>query len=377
MLIIIGTGLAGYNTAKAFRKCDQETPITLITMDDGAFYSKPQLSTGFTHKKTADELVVFTADQMREQLKATILVHTKVIAIDANNKTVTTDKNTPLKYTKLVIGAGADVLHAPLAGNAVSDVISINNHAHYAAFRERAKKVKHIVIMGAGLVGCEYSNDLINGGFDVTMIAPDKWPLERLLPEALGQAMQHEFEARGIRFYPQKFATEINHAKAGGYDLTLCNQHESLHADLVLSAIGFRASETLARMAGAACDKGVLVDRQFKTSVDDVFAIGDCSVVDGAWRPFVAPILHGSKALARVLCGDAVNVTYPVMPVVTKTPFCKMVTVPKTTDDGLWRVEGSAPDLRALFFTEENVLSAFTLLCKKTSERTELIQKLA
>ena len=61
-VIIVGTGLAGYNLAKEFRKADKEQPLLLLTFDDGRNYSKPMLSTGFTKDKTADQLAMADAE---------------------------------------------------------------------------------------------------------------------------------------------------------------------------------------------------------------------------------------------------------------------------------------------------------------------------
>jgi len=69
-VVIIGTGLAGYNVAREFRKLDSETPLLLITADDGRSYSKPMLSTGFGKNKEADGLSMAEPCTMAEQLKA-------------------------------------------------------------------------------------------------------------------------------------------------------------------------------------------------------------------------------------------------------------------------------------------------------------------
>ena len=65
-IVIIGSGLAGFNTVKEFRKLDKETPVVVLTADDGRNYSKPMLSTGFTKEKTADELAMATPEQVAE-----------------------------------------------------------------------------------------------------------------------------------------------------------------------------------------------------------------------------------------------------------------------------------------------------------------------
>ena len=90
-LVIIGTGLAGYNLAREWRKLNPTDELVIITRDDGRNYSKPMLSTGYTKGKTADQLAMQTAAQMAEQLKADIRTFASVSAIDATAKTITVD----------------------------------------------------------------------------------------------------------------------------------------------------------------------------------------------------------------------------------------------------------------------------------------------
>lgn len=87
-VVIIGTGLAGYNLAREFRKLDKVTSLLLITTDDGCCYSKPMLSTGFTREMTADDLSQANAGQMAEQLQASIWTFTEVTSINTDKQTL-------------------------------------------------------------------------------------------------------------------------------------------------------------------------------------------------------------------------------------------------------------------------------------------------
>ncbi len=376
-VVIIGSGLAGYMTAKEFRKRDEKTPLIIITEQDGRFYSKPQLSAGFSHKKTADDLAMNSAEKMAEQLNAFVLTDSVVESIDANAHCVKLSTNEVVHYRDLVLATGADVLHAPLAGDAVGHVLSINNLQDYARFRAMVEGKKHIAIMGAGLVGCEYANDLIKGGFEVSLIAPDHWPLQRFVPEAIGRAMQQSLTEAGAKWYLQQFATDINQLTDERLRLTLCDQQGEVDADVVLSAIGFRPSELLARTAGVDCDQGIRVDCQFKTNQKHIYAIGDCANVGGLWQPFVAPISHGSKIVAENLCGAEAEVAYPVMPIVTKTPLCPLVMVPAAPDaEGEWELEGDSPNLVARFIDRQGNLQGFALTGSQIKQRMEFTKQL-
>src|SRR5580700_8773480 len=90
-IIIIGTGLAGYQLAREFRRIDQTTPLMLITADEGRFYSKPLLSTALTSGKTSDSLTTATAESMASQLNAIVRTKALVTRIDSETKNVWLD----------------------------------------------------------------------------------------------------------------------------------------------------------------------------------------------------------------------------------------------------------------------------------------------
>src|SRR5690606_18151736 len=171
-LVIIGTGLAGYNLAREFRKHDSETPLLLITADDGRSYSKPMLSTGFAMGKDADALGMLSAGQMAIQLNAEIRTRTRVTRLDPDNRRIWIG-NEPVCYRDLVLAWGAQPVRVPLAGDAADAVFPINDLLDYGRFREAAKGKRRVLILGAGLIGCEFANDLLQGGYEVELVAPD------------------------------------------------------------------------------------------------------------------------------------------------------------------------------------------------------------
>lgn len=106
-LVIIGTGLAGYNLAREWRKLDSETPLLMITADDGRSYSKPMLSTGFSKNKDADGLAMAEPGAMAEQLNARILTHTRVTGIDPGHQRIWIGEE-EVRYRDLVLAWGAE-----------------------------------------------------------------------------------------------------------------------------------------------------------------------------------------------------------------------------------------------------------------------------
>jgi len=358
-LIIIGSGLAGYTLAREFRKLDETTPLTIITRDDGGFYSKPMLSNALSKGKGAAQLVTSSADEMGDKLGATIMAHTEVNVIDTVQHSVSTSQG-DIDYSSLVIACGAVPFRPPMAGDATDEVLSINNLADYARFRERLESARRIAIIGPGLIGCEFANDLINAGKRVAIIGPDPYPISTLLPVAVGRALKSALSAQGVAWHLGTTATAVNH-NGTGYRITLDSGSE-ITADLVISAVGLRPSIALAEASGIDVNRGIVTNRLLETSANDVFALGDCAEVSGMNLFFVAPLMTGARALAQTLSGEQTAVEYPAMPVVIKTPTCPLVVSPPPRDvTGEWHYEGDAPNITARFTAADGVLLGFAL----------------
>ena len=373
-ITIIGTGLAGYTVARELRKLDKDCPLRLITADEGHFYSKPMLSSAFAQKKTPQTLITMPVTKMAEQLNAEILTHTQITQfIPQQHAIETQDKQ--LEYSQLVLAWGANPIRLPLGGTAADKVLSVNNLTDYAQFRAALQEAKRVAIMGAGLIGCEFANDLQQGGFEVSLIDPGTHPLGRLVPEVVGQAMQKALQDLGVSLF---FGKAVNHVDKGdsGYRLTL-NDESVLDADVVLSAIGLRPHTELAAAAGLAVERGIVVDRYLKTSAEDVYALGDCAEVEGLVLPFVMPLMNAGRVLAKTLAGQPTPVTYPAMPVVVKTPACPLIVSPPAIGlEGEWQIEGEGQNLRALFYSTEQELSGFVLTGSVVAEKMVLTKKL-
>jgi rubredoxin-NAD+ reductase len=374
-IVIIGTGLAGYQLAREFRKLDPDAPLTIVTVDDGKYYSKPLLSTALTSGKTAETLPTSTAEIMALQLNATIGTNAFVSTIDPQRKVIAIgDEKIP--YSKLVLACGADVIKPKLEGNAVNEVLTINHLYHYAEFRDLIQNKKKIVIMGAGLIGCEFANDLSNAGYEVHVIAPAKAPLDLLIPEKIGHLLQKALEHNGVHFHLDCVANRIDKMENGVYSLELSNGNE-LEAEFVLSAVGLKPHIELAKTASIVTNRGVVVNRYLETSIPDIYALGDCAEVEGHVLPYITPLLNCSRALAKTLAGIRTAVLYPAMPVVVKTPAHPIVVCPPPKHmTGTWQIDADNSNIRALFHNDDNELYGFVLTNAAVKERAALTKQI-
>ena len=370
-VVIIGSGLAGYTLAREFRKLDKETPLTVISRDHAGFYSKPMLSNALAGKKTAATLVMKPAEKMAAELNATVRANTEVEAMDPAAQALTLQGGEVLAYRDLVLALGADPIRLPLQGDGAGDVLSVNDLDDYARFAEQLEGAQAVAILGAGLIGCEFANDLLARGINPTLIDPADRALSRLLPPAASAMLQQRLEAAGAQFRFGVSATAVERL-ATGLQLRL-SDGTVLTADRVLSAIGLRPRIALAKAAGLAVNRGVVCDRWLATSAPHVHAVGDSAEIEGHTLPYVMPIMQQARALAATLAGVKTAVVYPAMPVTVKTPACPTVVGPPPLNaQGEWAVSGDAAACDARFVAADGQLLGFALLGGATSQKQAL-----
>ena len=376
-VVVIGSGLAGYGLVRELRRKDESVAITVLTSDGGEGYSKPMISTGYTKDLNADKLAAQSAEELAEQLNVTVRTRTRVAGIDTQAQVVTIEGGEVLPYSELVLALGAELIRPPIGGDAADEVLGVNDLDDYRRFQEliAAKGAKKVAIIGAGLIGCEFANDLLNGGFTVEAVDPMGWCLPTLLPERSGRAVQAALEEKGATFHFGPLATKVNRA-GEGYVVSL-NNGQTIAADAVLCAVGVRPRTALATEAGIEVNRGIVTDRLLRTSAPNVYAMGDCAEVAGHVLVYVAPLMVGARALAATLAGDPTEVSYPAMPVAIKTPACPVVVSPPPRDaQGDWYFEGEAPDIKALFRSGAGDLLGFALTGQAVKERMTLAKEL-
>jgi rubredoxin-NAD+ reductase len=373
-VVIIGTGLAGYNLAREFRKLDPPTPLLLITADDGRSYSKPLLSTGFAANKNAENLGMATAGAMAEQLNAEIRTHTRVTRLDPANRRVWIG-NEPVPYRDLVLAWGAQTIQVPVEGDAADAVYPINDLHDYGRFRAAAAGKRRVLILGAGLIGCEFANDLLLGGHEVDLVAPSEQVMPGLLPLQAAEAVKRGLEGIGARFHLGATLERLQRS-SDGLQATLSDGSQR-GCDLVVSAVGLRPRTELAAEAGLEVKRGIVVDRLLKTSAEHVYALGDCAEVEGLSLLYVMPLMAGARALAKTLFGNPTFVSYGPMPITVKTPACPVVvSLPAVGSAGNWTVEAQGNDVKALYLGTSGQLLGYALTGAAVQERLALNKQL-
>ncbi|MGA8884004.1 MAG: FAD-dependent oxidoreductase [Acinetobacter sp.] len=381
-IVIIGSGMAGYAAAREFRKLNTEQELIMICADDAANYAKPTLSNALAGKKAPEQIALGDAAKMAAQLNMKIVNHTWVKSIEAQAHQLHLENAdgaaSVQDYSKLVLAIGANPIRLAIAGDGSDDIHVVNNLSDYKAFRAHIDECheKRVVILGAGLIGCEFANDLQNTGHSVTVIDLAPQPLGRLLPAHAAEVFKENLEKTGIHFVLGTTVEKVSKDPHGSYFVALASG-QSLKADAVLSAIGLQPNTALAKAANIHTRRGVVTNAGLETSQADIYAMGDCAEVNGTLLPYVMPIMQQARALAKTLNGEQTAVHYPAMPVAVKTPAAPLTVLPAPVDaDVSWETEALEDGMLAKAVDADGTLRGFVLLGATAGKQRLALTKL-
>lgn len=378
-IVIVGSGYAGYNLAETVRKLDAKVDIVVLTQDDGMHYSKPTLSTGLQMQQSADDLVLELPLDRANRLNIRIITHCQVERIDVQAQRLHTNVGQQA-YAQLVLAQGAQAISLPIAGNASGDVISVNDLQDYRRYRQLLQGQKKVLLIGNGLLGCEFANDLALVGKQVSLVGLTAWPMDRLLPQEIGRRLQSKLADIGVDWWLENTVASIDYTDAAnadaGYQVTLTSG-DLLQVDVLVSAVGLQARTRLAINAGIACGVGIKTDAKLMTNVAHIYALGDCVETNGQLQPFIAPIHWGIQALAQTLTGTSTEVSYPPMTVVVKTPACPITLLaPPAFKSGQWQLTSDEEGMLARFEDKAGQLQGFVLQGERVDQRKALLDEL-
>ncbi len=372
---IIGSGVAAWTLVRELRKADPEAEIRLITADSGDFYSKPMLSNALASGKTPESLVMTPAAKFAEQQKVELISNATVHTVDATGRKVTSTAG-DFSYNNLVLALGADTIKLPIEGDGAADVISVNDLTDYAAFRKLLDGKKEVAVLGAGLIGCEFANDLLKADIHTTVFDLADRPLARLLPEQASAFMQTKLADKGVSWKLGRTVANIVKSETG-YTVT-DSTGESTQADLVLSAVGLRPRTDLAKTAGLTVGRGIVVNGLGQTSNEHIYSLGDCAEYLGKFvLPYIMPVMQAARAMAQTLSGKPTEIKFPAMPVSIKTPDCPAVVNPPLPEhEGEWEITADENGVKALFKGKDGALLGMALLGEASKERQALTPQL-
>lgn len=370
-LVIVGSGTAGYTLARQFRALDSTRPLIVLTADGGEAYSKPLLSNALAKGQTPASLVMKPAAAQAEAFGCELHTWTRVTAIDRAARRLHTTRG-EFAYGDLVLALGAEQRPPLPPGAEPGWVQTVNSLDDFGRWYESLVDARRVLLIGAGLIGCEFADDLMSHGLDVELVDPAPWPLSRLLPEAAGRALEAALTERGARLHLGRSLSALAREEAGQFTATL-DDGQCLQVDRVLSATGLRPATALASEAGLACGLGIRVDRQLRSSDPHIHAIGDCAETPAGFLPYILPIMAQARTLADVLAGKGGLLAMKAMPVMVKTTSLRIaVCPPRAGAEGEWRLSGEGRDLEAVFHGPDGTPLGFVVTGRRIARQAEL-----
>ncbi|MHC0463323.1 NADH:flavorubredoxin reductase NorW [Kosakonia cowanii] len=368
-IVIIGSGFAARTLVKNIRKLDSHVPLTLIAADGMEEYSKPELSHVISQAQRAEDLIRQTAGDFAEQFNVRLFPYTFVTAIVPHAQVVKSADRS-WQYDKLVLATGAKAFVPPLPGREM--MLTLNSLQEYHACEEQLRAAKRVLIVGAGLIGCELAMDFQRAGKTVTLLDNAASILPALMPPEVSARLQHCLTANGVRLLLAAKLARLE-ARESGVRAQL-DDERSIDADVVVAATGLVPQTALAQAAGLETRRGIVVDATLQTSHPHIFALGDCAEIHGQVLPFLQPIQLSAMTLAKNLTGSPAQLTLPTMLVKVKTPLMPLHLAGETSRADLrWHIATDAAGmvakgvdiddkLRAFVVSEDRMKEAFALL---------------
>ncbi len=302
--IIIGNGVAGNAAAESIRKHDKAGKIIIFSKEKYPFYYVPALPEFLAGEKALKGLIIHDIDWC-EKNQIDLHLETNIAGIALAQKSVVTKNGEHYQYDKLLLATGGTSFIPPMKGAELEGVFTLRTLGDAEKIKEFAQRSRQAVLIGGGLLGLEAGNGLRKAGLKVSVV--EFFP--RLLPRQMdvpGAAMlQRQMEVMGFNFYLGAKTKEI-WRDAGGLHVDL-EGGESLEADMVLISAGVRPELSLAKSVGLEIDKGVKVDDQMKTDLDEIYAAGDLIEHRGRFYGIWPAAMEQGKVAGAAMAGQDVE----------------------------------------------------------------------
>ncbi len=274
-IVVIGGGPAAVFAAIEAKKLDGAADVTLVTEEACEPYEKPPLSKAVLLGKANPEDALIAGPGGLAKYGVTVRLNTRCTAIDrAAKQAVTTGGALP--YDALVLATGSLMRELPLLPMGMPRVHYLRTETHARAIKAGLTGCKHMVVVGAGLIGLEVAASAAEHGIEVTVIEFAPRIMARACDEETGALILAEHRHHGVEFKLSTSVTQVTTQLDG--TIALETSDGELHvADVVVVGTGVKPDDALAATAGLKVQDGIVVDAQCRTSDPAIFAAGDAT----------------------------------------------------------------------------------------------------
>lgn len=307
-LVVIGNGMAAARfvdelSARALGRY----AIAVVGEEPRVAYNRILLSAVLAREVAATEIELKPLQWWRDRGVTLLYGHTAT-AIDPQIRRVVLANGATLPYTRLVLSTGSQPIRLPVPGMNLGGVVTFRDLGDVTAISSVARKGKKVVVIGGGLLGLEAAYGLAKFGARVSVVHLMDRLMERQLDSRAAAMLKAMLEAKGITVYLNAETSGIL-GKSQAEAVSL-NDGRSIETDLVVVAVGIRPNIALARTAGIATNRGIIVNDGLETDIAGIHAIGECAEHQGQCYGLVEPAYEQARVLAHRLAADG-HATYP------------------------------------------------------------------
>lgn len=269
--VIIGNGVAAVGCIEGIRSIDAEGAITVISEENHAVYCRPLISY-YLEGKTDLERMNYRSKDFYEKSGCNVIYGKKAVKIDEKEKTVLLDDGTVLPYTAVCVASGSSPFVPPFTGlETVKEKYSFMTLDDTLALERAIDKGSRVLIVGAGLIGLKCAEGLSGRVADITVCDLADRVLSSILDKDCAALVQEHLEKNGLKFMLSDSVDRFD-----GNTATM-KSGKTVQFDVLVLAVGVRANTALVRDIGGEVNKGIVIDDKMQTSIDNVYAAGDCS----------------------------------------------------------------------------------------------------
>ena len=274
-VVIIGGNPAGGAVASAAKKLNKGKSVLVIRKEPEALIPCGIPYTFGTLNSVEEDIKPI---QAAKNAGIEFLID-EVIAVDMENKKLTLKNSEEVEYEKLVFATGSEPFVPPIPGHDLDGVVTIRKElAHIKKINEPLKKSKNVVVIGAGFIGVEMSDELAKAGVNVTLIEAMDTVLPLAFDTDIIEPVEEVLKEHNVNILTNKMVSSID-GKDGKVTGVSLKSGETILADMVIMAIGYRPNTTLAKESGIDIGEfgGIKTDEYLRTNIKDVYAVGDCA----------------------------------------------------------------------------------------------------
>ncbi|MDC8758218.1 NAD(P)/FAD-dependent oxidoreductase [Janthinobacterium fluminis] len=300
-LVVVGNGMAGMRTVEELRKLAPELyDISVFGAEPHGNYNRILLSPLLAGEKSVDDIMLNTREWY---VQHGIALHAgdPVEHIDRRRRIVRARSGLEVHYDRLLLATGSTPFIIPVPGHQLPGVIAFRDIQDVETMQAAARRHRHAVVIGGGLLGLEAANGLRRQGMEVTVVHVTGSLMNQQLDQPAALLLKGALERKGLHFLLDAHTAEI----VGPRRVTAVRFRDGseIPADLVVMAAGVRPNIALAKQAGLHCERAIVVDDTLQTYDPRIYAVGECVQHRSATFGLVAPIWDQARVCGAHLAG--------------------------------------------------------------------------